>query len=93
MGRLAAGHLAAHDRTALGLAEIVTAAVKAATTPRYGPAVIDLPVNVQMSDVGAMPELPSKKPRKEERIEVTVRAVPYFLVRCGVKRFWSCWCC
>ena len=55
-----------HDRTALGLCEALSAAVKAATTPRFGPAVIDLPVNIQMSDVGAIPPLPSKRVAHED---------------------------
>ena len=46
------------DRTAAGLCRVFAEAVHAATTPRFGPAVVDLPVNVQMDDVGGDDELP-----------------------------------
>lgn len=40
-----------HDLFGHEIFEVFSSAIKAATTPRFGPSLIDLPVNIQMCDV------------------------------------------
>ena len=40
-----------HDLMGREIYDVFSSAVKAATTPRFGPALVDLPVNIQMCDV------------------------------------------
>ena len=54
-----------HDLMGREIHDVFTSAVNAATTPRFGPALIDLPVNIQMCEVqtSVYDAMPAKKPR------------------------------
>jgi acetolactate synthase-1/2/3 large subunit len=83
-----------NDKTGRDLYDFFTKAVNAATTARFGPALVDLPVNIQMTDVGHLPDsttsiklLKSNDPDPFLEIQVKQVLAKLCLSRCPVVVF------